>query len=207
LTHFRLFFHETRAAYKTIIEPIFEEKVLISQHLLTDPESSEKILSLLPSNIAEALSESWAKKSMPDDKKWKQLKLSLDKYHKGILLIEIAFQYSYPRLDVAVSKGLNHLLKSPFCVHPKTGKICVPIDPLKCDEFDPSLVPTVSDIVDDLDAIAKREGSSNPHMGYKGTRLEPYVNYFKSQFLDGLFREIRLQTQREKQAKYNSLDF
>merc|ERR1739838_933284 len=60
-------------------------------------------------------------------------------------------QYCYPRLDVNVSKGVNHLLKSPFSVHPKTGRISVPIDLKELDKFDPFAVPTISMICEELD--------------------------------------------------------
>ena len=38
---------------------------------------------------------------------------------------DIILQYTYPRIDSEVSKHRNHLLKSPFCVHPGTGQSLV----------------------------------------------------------------------------------
>lgn len=37
-------------------------------------------------------------------------------------LKEVVLQYTYPRLDADVSKHRNHLLKSPFVVHPGTSQ-------------------------------------------------------------------------------------
>ena len=45
------------------------------------------------------------------------------------------------------------MLKSPFCIHPKTGRVCVPIDPQKVDDFKPEAAPIVSDIINDLDKV------------------------------------------------------
>jgi len=62
----------------------------------------------------------------------------------------IVFTYTFPRLDVNVSKGLNHLLKSPFCVHPDTGRISVPFSASECEDFDPSEVPTIHTLLEEM---------------------------------------------------------
>lgn len=66
---------------------------------------------------------------------------------------DIILQYTYPRLDAEVSKHRNHLLKAPFCIHPKTGRVCVPVDPETVDKFDPAAVPTVNQLLRELDAL------------------------------------------------------
>ncbi|EQB77791.1 hypothetical protein CB1_000449043 [Camelus ferus] len=107
---------------------------------------------------------------------------------------EIMLQYCFPRLDVNVSKGINHLLKSPFSVHPKTGRISVPIDLQKVDQFDPFTVPTISSICRELDAISTNEDEKENGAesdikrrtrDYKKTSLAPFVKVFE-QFLENL---------------------
>jgi len=74
---------------------------------------------------------------------------------------EVVLEYMYPRLDAEVSKHLNHLLKSPFCVHPQTGRVCVPIDGRDLETFDPMAVPTAVGLLGEIDAwdkVHKGEG-------------------------------------------------
>lgn len=89
------------------------------------------------------------------------------------LLAEIKLQFCYPRLDINVSKDLHHLLKSPFSIHPKTNRVCVPIADF--DNFDPFIVPDVSQLISELNKSTEKS-----LVGWKRTSLKPYVDQFNT---------------------------
>merc|ERR1712039_1139646 len=90
-----------------------------------------------------------------------------------VFLKDVVIQFTYPRLDINVSKQMNHLLKAPFVVHPKTGRVCVPIDPEKLDEFSPFEVPTIGRLVEELN----RTGD------VRDTSFKEYTHFFEVNFL------------------------
>ena len=77
-------------------------------------------------------------------------------------LVELAIR-CYPRLDVKVTTGTTHLLKTVFSVHPGTGKICVPFNASTCEHFNPDTVPTAAQLVTEYNqnapAHTRSEGS------------------------------------------------
>lgn len=111
---------------------------------------------------------------------------------------DVLLEYTYPRLDIEVSKKLNHLLKSPFVVHPGTGRVCVPIDtrPGKLEAFDPLEVPTVQTLLGEIDewAAANVEGDEVEGkvkmQDWEKTSLRPYIEQFRA-FVGGLLKEER----------------
>ncbi|NXL96513.1 PRI1 primase, partial [Tyrannus savana] len=106
---------------------------------------------------------------------------------------EIMLQFCFPRLDINVSKGLGHLLKSPFSVHPRTGRVSVPLDLQTLDRFDPFAVPTITSLCHELDTAGsdgeqEDGGETEPKRrarDYKRTSLAPYVRVFE-QFVEGM---------------------
>ena len=112
-----------------------------------------------------------------------------------------------------VSKHRNHLLKAPFCVHPKTGRVCVPINPAEAEDFDPTTVPTVERLMEEglrhgkAAAGGAKAGGAGGASAVGGdaagdaaarfldqplaehTAMKPYIKFFDD-FIRGVEREL-----------------
>jgi DNA primase small subunit len=196
-----------------IIKKDFEQLCLKDQDILGSPAQWTKVLALIgDDDLRTDLAVQMEKKKNSverwnilrertlkyiDSKTWKQRKTSNN------VLSEIMLQFTYPRLDIAVSKGMNHLLKAPFCIHPKTGRVCVPFRVNKVDLFDPETVPTVLKLVEEIDAFTKLESESEVKKNvkaYKMTSMREPVSIFE-EFLSGMASEWKGKLIEQSDAK------
>ncbi|KAJ6009219.1 hypothetical protein N7522_004235 [Penicillium canescens] len=199
----------------------FARTTLGDQDTFESAEQAERLLALLPDKtLNDSLRKKWdSSPGRASTSKWADID-SLAKTGKSSTLNpatlrdakqDIVLEYTYPRLDAEVSKKMIHLLKSPFVIHPGTGRICVPIDPRKAEDFDPLSVPTVMNLLAEIDeydakhpagtaeAEVPDEGSavngsdmkgSRKLQDYEKTSLKPYIEFFRS-FIAGLVKEER----------------
>lgn len=165
--------------YYEILEPAFEQYIISHQHLMKSEENWNKLLRFFPDDHDLCIAEKQRlstyyqgkKNNVGDDddevglemwnylkQSWKSLSEKLSKaklkskyYHHHCYnpIHSIVFAYTYPRFDRNVSIGINHLLKAPFCLHPNTGKVCVPINPDFSADFDPTSSPSLLSLFND----------------------------------------------------------
>merc|ERR1712059_94591 len=181
--------------------------------ILGSKEVWTKVTALIPDDDLKAEVEGKMAKEKNSVDRWNVLRQSCLSYVRSRdwkkrktsenILSEIMLQFAYPRLDIAVSKGLNHLLKAPFCIHPKTGRVCVPFRVNKVDSFDPETVPTVLKLVEEIDAFSKAESEADVKKNvkaYKMTSMREPVSIFE-EFLSGMASEWKSKLIEESDSK------
>ena len=203
-----------------ILLPYFEKYIVdgSGQGLLADKVSYRKVLNSFPNeSIRVQLDSQWEKNSgLTGIDRWNDIldvTAALDKEDPNTKkrkkfnyseieawLYELVFTHCYPKLDANVSKTQNHLLKSPFCIHPKTGRVCVPINPTDADDFNPFEVPTVRQLCEEVDAYhhqnmtmseANTVTNEESVSDIEKTSLQAYMDTFDTCFMKGMWQTIR----------------
>ncbi|KAF9524030.1 prim-pol domain-containing protein [Crepidotus variabilis] len=158
------------------LRTVFPALILRNQKLFASEEGYLDLLKCIPdSKMADKLSSKWEDSRGTSEERWEEL-LGEAKKNQNVwnAIEDVILMYTYPRLDAEVSKHRNHLLKAPFCVHPKTGRVCVPVDPHTVDSFDPSTVPTVGQLLRELDEMGNSNGEETK-ADWEKTSLKPYI--------------------------------
>lgn len=154
--------HPMIARALEVIDSHFDEVMIDRQDFLGNDQLVQNVLDLCEDrSLSSRLSDVCKIRHYNSAECWDVIKKfsSTHKRQKGranYLIEEIKLQHCFPRLDANVTKGFNHLLKLPFCIHPKTGKVCVPIDIKNIDNFDLDSVPNLKTLSrDELDPYIK----------------------------------------------------
>ncbi|KAK6456000.1 uncharacterized protein RJT20DRAFT_127755 [Scheffersomyces xylosifermentans] len=203
-------------------------------------QQTEELLSFVPEKaLQNELRTRWKNKSTLSNSKskWDDINLLAKSVLKSQAQVnqlneakkEIIIYYMYPRLDVEVSRQVIHLLKSPFCIHPGTGNVCVPFDPSrnlssnKDDDaygFNPTTAPNLRQLQREMeiwDSKHINRESSQPIddsgdegdrrlLDYEKTSLKPYVDYF-AKYVNGLIKDELKGISSKRDNEGNSLDF
>uniref|UniRef100_A0A0N4ZNX9 DNA primase n=1 Tax=Parastrongyloides trichosuri TaxID=131310 RepID=A0A0N4ZNX9_PARTI len=168
-------------SFDIILKSEIVQKMMCEQNWLDDEQFAEKTFQgQLGETIRDAFKELGNNKKL----KWEFLK---DFYYKNESNFTIHVLYKtklrkfllykmYPRLDINVSTVTSHLLKSPFCIHPKTGCVAVPLDLNKLEEYKINEFPRIDQLIQELGENIDNPGDSKKYMK---TSLNEYVNTFE----------------------------
>lgn len=180
--------HPSIKASLKILKKSFSALTLENQRILEDDKFWHGVISHCPDESSKEEMRKCVLSPTSSEQRWTEFVDAVERLKRKnlkcqFLVEEVMLELCYPRLDIAVTKGVQHLLKAPFCVHPKTGRVCVPIDVTNVHAFDPTKVPTVCDLFNEIDAYdanQKESENTSPVMkDYKKTSLAPSISLFQ----------------------------
>ncbi|QLG73782.1 hypothetical protein HG535_0F02930 [Zygotorulaspora mrakii] len=190
-----------------ILKPHFAAIILDEQNPWEDDLRAFDTLlgGLHDKQLIEALKVHWTKNSGRSSReKWNDIDVIASKEIKSNKKNEFAIRLReckedlvmatlYPKLDIEVSKLTSHLLKSPFCVHPNSGKVSVPIDETFRLEDAPRLI--------DLQIEMERNNNN-----VEKTSLQPFIENFQ-RYTNQLMKQELGSIKRERVEEQDALDF
>ena len=132
-----------------LIHRQFLNFILPGQRVLTEKKLILKITDILKStpflsNFNSAV-QKMSKSSLDPIDIWKQ---ELGQCFEKPIYKRIIVELTYPRLDVNVTTIMNHLLKTPFSIHPSSGLLSLPIPPDQIQNFPCDWVPDIHALLD-----------------------------------------------------------
>lgn len=185
--------HSIRRALH-IIEDMFEEVILNEQNIFQGHKGIKKLCQMLREPEAIPATEQYLLKNLDDEASSQMVWEHFKKYANmmrctsntnGIwsrrlrnIVEEIQLVTMYPRLDINVTKGFNHLLKAPFSIHPSSGKVSIPFNPNHVAKLDPNTVPTITYLMHEINAFDEKrillDNTTNNNNDDEKSRIKDY---------------------------------
>ena len=179
-----------------IIENVFEEYILIGQDILNYEKGKILLETLIKTYFMKnyELIDNKIKPILNNNNynsvtKFNEIKIILNKYENDnnknnnknkynradLVIKDFELNILYPRLDINVSKHINHLLKSPFCIHPKTGMVSVPLRETDIINFTMEKIPKLEEII-----IDHKNGKKNSKFFYFKGAFDEFCKKLKN---------------------------
>ncbi|KAG0679948.1 hypothetical protein C6P40_004989 [Pichia californica] len=181
-----------------ILKEHFVDIILKEQGTWDSMESNKELVLTIPDlKLRNSLLNKWnGNPNMTSTDKWVDIgtqyqELSINSFDLVDWRKEMILNMLYPRLDVEVSRQMNHLLKSPFCVHPGTGNVCITFDPSK-KKFNPF-----------TDAPNLNQIFNQDELDWKNTSLKESIELFK-EYVETF---IKQEGHQKRELENESLEF
>lgn len=144
------------------MKPICEQffvRIADEQSIFTNEKIKPRVIECVGSNNYQSIMDAFSEvRGNSFKKQWEYIKtrkFGPNSFENTASYYRLIFAFTFPRLDENVTTVINHLLKSPFSFHPKSGLLSLPIPDSLFGTYPPEWVPKLRDLLDKKDDAIK----------------------------------------------------